>query len=114
NLNIKTQINTGIYSGQTYTITLKYTSYGLIIKSGALRDVYVPAFSKSYVFEDEQSLERVTTKVIIPKSFGEINLLRPLTNIETEGGNNVLNFSQNDLVGVTAWIQIGKTQYYNF
>lgn len=114
NLNIKTQINTGIYSGQTYTITLKYISYGLVIKSGALRDVYIPAFSKSYVFEDEQNLEKVTTKVIIPKAIGEINLLRPLTNISSEGENNILNFSQNDLIGVTAWIQIGRTQYYTF
>jgi len=114
NLIVKTKINTGIYSGQTYTIKLKYTSFGLIIKSGALRDVYVPAFSKTYVFEDEQSIERVTTKVIIPKSIGEINLLRPVTNIVPENDNNVLNFTQEDLTGVTAWIQIGKTQYYTF
>lgn len=114
NLIIKTKINTGIYSGQTYTITLKYSSYGLIIRSGALRDIYIPAFSKSYVFEDDQSIERVTTKVIIPNTFGEINILRPVTNINQEGNNYVLNFTQESLTGATAWIQIGKTQYYTF
>lgn len=114
NLVIKTKINTGIYSGQTYTITLKYISYGLIIKSGAVRDVYVPAFSKSYTFEDEQTIERVTTQVIIPKFFGEINIVRPLANISDDGNNYVLNFTQESLLGATAWIQIGKIQYYSF
>lgn len=114
NLIIKTKINTGIYSGQTYTITLKYSSYGLIIKSGAVRDVYVPAFSKNYVFEDEQSIERVSTKVVIPKSLGEINILRPVANVSPDALNNVINFSQDDLTGATAWIQIGTTQYYTF
>lgn len=114
NLIIKTKINTGIYSGQTYTIILKYSSYGLIIKNGAIRDVYVPGFSKNYVFEDEQSIERVTTRVTIPKIFGEINFLRPLTSVAEEGDNYVVNFNQTDLTGATAWIQIGTTQYYTF
>lgn len=114
NLIIKTKINTGIYSGQTYTIRLKYSSYGLIIKSGALRDMYVPAFAKTYVFEDEQSIEKVTTKVIVPKSLGDINFIRPVANIQQEGSNNVINFTQDDLTGATAWIQIGTTQYYTF
>lgn len=114
NLIIKTKINTGIYSGQTYTIRLKYSSYGLIIKSGALRDMYVPAFAKTYVFEDEQSIEKVTTKVIIPKSLGDINFIRPVANIQPDGSNNVINFTQEDLTGATAWIQIGTTQYYTF
>ncbi len=114
NLIIKTKINTGIYSGQTYTIRLKYSSYGLIIKSGALRDMYVPAFAKTYVFEDEQSVEKVTTKVVIPKSLGDINFIRPVANIQQDGSNNVINFTQEDLTGATAWIQIGTTQYYTF
>lgn len=114
NLIIKTKINTGIYSGQTYTIRLKYSSYGLIIKSGALRDMYVPAFAKTYVFEDEQSIEKVTTKVVIPKSLGDINFIRPVANIQQDGSNNVINFTQEDLTGATAWIQIGTTQYYTF
>ncbi len=114
NLIVKTKINTGIYSGQTYTIKLKYSSYGLILKSGALRDMYVPAFAKTYIFEDEQSIETVTTKVIIPKSFGDINFVRPVAKVISEGSNNIINFTQQDLTGATAWIQIGTTQYYTF
>ncbi|MEO6728739.1 MAG: transglutaminase domain-containing protein [Candidatus Dojkabacteria bacterium] len=97
-----------------YTVTLEYKSFGLLIKSGNIRDVYVPAFSNDYVFTDGQYEEDVQTRVIIPKSLGNINFALP-TYTQTESGDNfIIDFKKEDLVGQTAWIQVGTKQYYSF
>jgi len=97
-----------------YTVTLQYKSFGLLIKSGNIRDVYVPAFSKDYVFTDGQYEEEVDTRVIIPKSLGNINFVLPNSTKSESGDNFVVDFKKEDLVGQTAWIQIGTKQFYSF
>lgn len=97
-----------------YTVTLDYKSYGLLIKSGNIRDIYVPAFSKDYVFTDGQYEEEVNTKVIIPKSLGSINFSLPSNNQTDNGDSTIMTFSKEDLVGQTAWIQVGTQQFYSF
>ena len=114
NLNIRITISSGIYYSQPYTINLTYKSYGLVIKSGAIRDVYIPAFSKDYVFEDAQSKETVSTEIRISDTFGNINFTLPQTNVNRQDNNWVINYNQQDLVGKTGWIQVGTKQFYSF
>lgn len=114
NLIIKAKINQTITNQNNFKLNLSYKSYGLIIKSGIVRDLYIPAFAQNYIFEDDSQKETITTKVTFSKNFGEVNFTRPLTNISTEGNLNVLTFKQEELVGQTAWIQIGTKQNYKF
>src|SRR5260221_5126070 len=114
NLQIKIKLNTGIYYNQTYSINLSYRSYGLVIKSGALRDLYIPAFAKDYVFEDDQSKETISTTIRVPKIYGTINFVRPTATIQDDGTNRKINLTQDQLLGHTGWIQIGIKQFYSF
>ncbi len=114
NIIIKVKIPIRINYNQQYTINLSYKSYGLIIKSGALRDVYIPAFAENYVFEDSQTKETVTTNVKIPEEYGNINFTLPKTSPKNQNGMWNISFNQTQLVGQTAWIQIGTTQNYSF
>lgn len=99
---------------EPYTIQLSYKSYGLLLKSGAIRDAYVPAFAKTYVFESDSTKEIVTTKVISSKGFGPINFSVPKAQIVEDENNYTLEYTQADLVGDTGWIQIGNKQFYTF
>lgn len=114
NLLIKVRFPANVVFGSPYTLNLSYISYGLLIKSGAIRDMYIPAFSKDYIFENSNSKETVTTKAKIPQNFGEINFTAPEVGIAVDGSFWVAEFSQDKLIGETGWIQIGKTQYYSF
>lgn len=114
NLLIKVRFPVDVTFGSPYTISLNYTSHGLLIKSGAIRDLYIPAFSEEYVFENSNSKETVTTQARIPESFGEINFTAPEVGVSKEGSFWDIDFSQDQLIGETGWIQIGKTQYYSF
>lgn len=97
-----------------YTIYLNYNSYGLLIKGGKLRDVYIPSFAVDYSFETETTSEEVITKVVIPKSYGQINFATPENTRTEEGDNYIVSFSKESLVGETGWVEIGTEQYYNF
>ncbi len=114
NLQIIIRFPSNINYGNSYKVTLSYISYGLLIKSGAIRDFYIPAFSKDYVFESGNSKETVTTEAKIPTNFGEINFTAPEVGIKKSNNFWVVDYNQEQLVGETGWIQIGKTQYYSF
>lgn len=114
NLVIKVTINQTITPQNNFKMILTYKSYGLIITSGLVRDMYIPAFSPDYVFEDAEQKEVITTTVKIPESFGEINFARPANASKTENGVNTISFKQEDLKGNTGWIQVGTKQIFNF
>ncbi|MEP7103905.1 MAG: transglutaminase domain-containing protein [Candidatus Dojkabacteria bacterium] len=114
NLLIKFKFPRDISFYTPYSVSLEYNSYGLLVKSGNIRDVYVPAFAQDYVFSDSQYEEDVETKVVIPKSLGEINFVLPNSTRTEDSDNFIINFNKEDLVGQTGWIQIGTKQYYNF
>jgi transglutaminase-like putative cysteine protease len=97
-----------------YTIQISYNSYGLLLKSGALRDVYIPGFSDSYKFETDTTKENISTKIIVPKSFGNINFIQPTVGYIADGDNWIINIEASKLVSQTGWIQVGTTQYYSF
>ncbi|MFS8130946.1 MAG: transglutaminase-like domain-containing protein [Candidatus Dojkabacteria bacterium] len=114
NLTIKFNFPRDITFFNPYSVTLEYKSFGLLIKSGNIRDVYVPAFSKDYIFSDDQFEEDVDTRVIIPKSLGNINFVLPESTQTESDGNYIINLKKEDLVGQTAWIQVGTKQFYSF
>lgn len=95
-------------------LLISYNSYGLSIKSGKVVDVYVPAFSPDFQFEDENTLETYSTKIIIPKTLGNINFISTENAIVDASTNWEININQNDLIGNTAWIQVGTEQIYKF
>jgi hypothetical protein len=111
---IKLRTPRNIIFGESYKIELKYTAYGLILKNGVVKDFYLPAFSKDYKFETENTKETVTTEVKIPKTLGEINFVAPDLAIEDQPNERVIRFPQERLVGESGWIQIGINQNFNF
>lgn len=114
NLILTATIPKDINFGSEYKITLKYNSYGLMLKSGNLRDIYIPAFSKDYTFLTDNYKETINTLIRIPKTFGNINFSSPQGNISEEGEFRNVRLSQEQLIGETGWIQVGTTQFYSF
>lgn len=114
NIILKVKFPIRITFPNQYTIYLNYNSYGLITKSGKLRDVYVPSFASDYKFITENVSESVITRVLVPKSFGAINFATPVNSTSEEGNNYIVTFTQESLRGETGWIQIGTEQIYNF
>ncbi len=114
NLIVKVSFPEAISSRNPQTITLKYKAYGLLVKSGAIRDIYIPGFPENYQLDDNNSTEQINTKVVIPKSIGIVNFSLPESEIISEGENSILNISFEKLKGKTNWIQIGTKQYYRF
>jgi len=114
NLLITIRFPIDIYYGTNYQVTLQYISYGLLIKSGAIRDMYIPAFEKDYQFLTSNTKETVTTIAKIPSEFGDINFASPDVPVTKDGNFSIINYPEDKLVGATGWIQIGKTQYYSF
>jgi transglutaminase-like putative cysteine protease len=96
------------------TITLKYKSFGLIVKSGNIRDIFVPSFNKDYQFQNDTKKETVKTLVTIPQSFGEINFISPHVPFSSSSNNWTVEIASENLIGENAWIQVGTVQYYSF
>src|SRR5690606_10133899 len=99
NIILRVKFALRVDSSIDYTINLNYNSYGLIIKSGKLRDAYIPSFSKDYQFTTETSVEHVNTTIKIPKNFGNINFVSPETQIQSENDFWIISFPQESLVG---------------
>lgn len=95
-------------------ILISYRSYGLSIKSGKVIDVYVPSFASDFQFEDEDTVETYSTKVLIPRSLGEINFVTTTSSIAETEQYREITIAQEDLIGNTAWIQVGTQQIYKF
>lgn len=100
--------------GKKSKLKIKYKSYALSSQTGAIRDMYVPSFSKDFEFSTGRTALNVGTTVLIPKDYGNINIVTPEKQAETDGINWIFNFSQQELTGTISWIQIGTTQYYEF
>ncbi len=99
---------------QNSEIFLTYNSFGLVIVTGAVRDVYIPGFPEDYTFETDKVSEDVLTTVYVPDRFGQINFTSPRQTIEQNGENKVIKIDKNNLVGNSVWIQIGTRQYFEF
>lgn len=97
-----------------YSITLQYNAYGLLVKTGAIIDVYVPAFSESYLFSTDQYTESITTTVVIPDSLGEVNFVTTEHVRSDTDSSTEISINAQDLIGTPAWIQIGTQQFYSF
>lgn len=114
NLLINVPIYTRINYGQSYRIYLSYNSYGLLVKNGNVRDVYVPSFPKDYETNSGNINERIFTNINIPKKFGEINFSAPAVEFIDNNEYLTSNIDKEKLIGQTLWIQVGTTQYYQF
>lgn len=103
-----------VRQGMPLTIQLSYTSHSLAAKSGLVYDIYIPSFAKDFKFSDNNSTLSVSTQVKIPESLGEINLITPEKEVAPNGGNYLINFTQEELTGNIGWIQVGTKQVYEF
>ncbi len=114
NIFIKVTFPERIDFNENYIINLNYRSYGLSVKSGKIYDLYIPAFSTSYEFENSEFRENVKTTIKINKLFGDVNFVSPETHVGDDGTSWVIDIPRENLIGETNWIQIGTTQYYSF
>ncbi|MCA9386440.1 transglutaminase domain-containing protein [Candidatus Dojkabacteria bacterium] len=103
-----------IATNQTSEIFLTYKSYGLVIQTGAVRDIYIPGYPSDYVFEDNRVLEKIYTRLVISKTYPRINFSSPKQNVTEDGENRIIEISQDNLVGNSVWIQLGTKQYFTF
>jgi hypothetical protein len=100
--------------GSPFNVNVSYRSKGVIYKSGKVRDIFIPGFAEDFVFSDADRIEAFTTTVRIPKSLGNISFAIPNGVITSEGDFNIVTFNKEDLVGRSAWIEIGTEQVYEF
>lgn len=100
--------------GSTYTLILEYESYGLLINTGAIKDIFIPGFPENYSLENETFTESVSTQIRISNKFPEINFVSPEQAIKTSGDSRVVDIPINDLIGNSAWIQLGTEQFFEF
>lgn len=111
---IKVKRETRLNYGETSQITVTYKSYSLSYKNGAVYDFYIPSFAKDFAFETDTTVNNIKTKVLIPQEYGELNVVNPDTEIKTQNDKWLLDFTQEDLTDVIAWVQVGKKQFYKF
>lgn len=100
--------------GSPLTIVAKYTSHTLGAKTGMVYDLYVPSFSKDYQFSSNNSELKVNTTVNIPKTLGTLNFVTPNKQPTDAGDKLQVAFTQQELTGSVAWIQVGTKQLYSF
>lgn len=106
---------TNLVFGQTYVMTATYDNYALTSRNGGLFDIYIPSFAEDFNFEDETTKrDYKLTSVNIPKTFGENNFVIPNKQINEQGSNWNIKFTQADLTGTISWIQMGTKQFYEF
>jgi transglutaminase-like putative cysteine protease len=111
---VEVEIERNITPQNPLSLTITYNSYGLLINTGAVKDVYIPGFPEDYTFESQNSSEKVETKVKISNEFPEVNFVSPKQEIKSVEGIREITIPQNDLLGNSTWIQIGMQQYFEF
>jgi len=114
NLLIKVPITTSITRTENSEIFLKYNSYGLVIESGAIKDVYIPGIPEDYKFEENNVKRTILTNVKIPSTEPEVNFISPKYDFVLKGDSREISIPEKDLLGQTVWIQLGTKQYFSF
>lgn len=114
NIEISTTRAGSITASQPQSLTVTYESYGLISKTGAIYDLYIPTFAKDYKFTDDTTSRSVSTRVLVPKDLGPINFSTPNKQPIDLNTQWQFDFTQAEMTGSICWIQIGTTQYYRF
>lgn len=103
----------GIKQSKEFKIT--YNNYGLIKRTGALTDIFIPGFQKDFKFENENTQFSYKTKIKLAKSLGEVGFLVPIPTETVDTGDFIeYTISQESLIGSNIWLQIGNSQYYQF
>jgi len=110
---VKVPVGMEITTDDSSKITLTYESYGLSIQNGAVRDVYIPGLN-DLGSTDGQVKRIVDTIVRIPNNQPDINFTIPEQNITQAGDFREININQSELVGQSVWIQLGKSQFFEF
>ncbi len=114
NPNLRVTFNRNVDFNNPFTVDVAYKSKGLVYKSGKVIDIFIPGFSESFVFNDADKREIVNTVVKIPKTFGELSFAIPNGEITEDELYFYVRFKQEDLVGRSAWIEVGREQVYEF
>lgn len=103
----------GIKQSKEFKIT--YNNYGLIKKTGALTDIFIPGFWKDFKFENENTLFNYRTKIKLAKNLGDVGFVVPVPLEITDVGDYIeYTIGQETLIGANIWLQIGNNQYYQF
>lgn len=115
NIEVLIPYNSSIGIGQSKEFKIVYNNYGLIKTTGALLDIFSPGFGKNYKFDNGTTSYKYKTTIKLNRNLGEVGFVVP-TPTETlmEGDYHIYKISPESLIGSKIWIQIGKTQYYQF
>lgn len=114
-LEVEVPYDSSIGIGQSKEFKIVYSNYGLTKTTGALLDIFAPGFDKNYKFENESTRYTYKTTIKLNRNLGEVGFVVPDPVATTvEGDYYVYQIPTESLVGSKIWIQIGKTQYYQF
>lgn len=114
-LEVKVPYDTSIGIRGSKEVKLTHTNFGLTQTTGALLDIFAPGFGKDYKFESNNTKYSYKTTVKLNRNLGEVGFVNPTpADTSTEGDYIVYHLSQESLLDSQIWIQIGKTQYYQF
>jgi len=114
NPNLRVTLNRNVDFSNPFSVNIAYRSKGLVYKSGKVVDVFIPGFSSDFVFSDADKNEIVNTIVKIPKSSGSLSFAIPNGEVTQDSVYYYVRFKQEDLVGRSAWIEVGREQVYEF
>jgi len=95
-------------------ITLEYKYPLYMFKIGKIRDIFVPGFSKDFKFSTQT--ENIKFKYIlkIPKNIAQISYIHPQKSLVTEEEYFKVEYSGEELIGKSIYIQLGKEQSFKF
>jgi hypothetical protein len=112
---IKTRYSGNFYPGAQINFILTYKHPALIYRNGALSEAYIHAFGKDFKFELPNTTYTFNTKLKIPKQFeNNYQLFPDPANTSTTDSEIVFEYDQDKLVNQYVYMQLGKTQYYEF
>ncbi len=117
---VKAEFGKSLNSGESISFNLEYDNFELAEKSGNVWNIYIPGLPENYNQVAKSDNGATTQNVYnvrleLSEKFDSPNFVVPAAQSESEdNGKSVYIFDSSKLVGQSAWIQIGKTQYYKF
>lgn len=100
--------------GEKAYLRIEYRNPNIVFSTGMLKDLFIGGFSEDFKFTSQTETLNFLYRIKINKQLGEIGLIQPEKNIRESGNYYQLEYTGEELLGETIWVQIGKKQIYEF
>ena len=114
-ITLRTNYPANFYPGAQIQYVLTYKHPGLIYKNGALSEAYIHAFGPEFKFDLINTTYSFNTKLLFPKNYENSYIIFPEpSSIEQTQDEIISNYDQSKLINQFVYLQLGKTQIYEF